>query len=92
MREMVLEPIGMKDSTFEQPLPEEWANKAATAHGTKGEPIPSKWHVYPELAPDGLWTTPSDLARAALELQLALRGETNRLLQPRTAEQMLTPS
>jgi CubicO group peptidase (beta-lactamase class C family) len=91
MRELVLDPLGMKHSTFEQPLPEKWAKSAATAHPWKGQPLEGKWHVYPELAPDGLWTTPSDLARAGIEVQLALKGEGKRLLSATTAAEMLTP-
>jgi CubicO group peptidase (beta-lactamase class C family) len=91
MHELVLEPLGMKHSTFEQPLPTKWHQSAATAHAAKGDPVPGKWHVYPELAPDGLWTTPSDLARAGIEMQLAFRGESNRLLSAASATEMLTP-
>jgi CubicO group peptidase (beta-lactamase class C family) len=91
MRELVLEPLSMKHSTFEQPLPSRWTKSAATAHPSKAEPLKGKWHVYPELAPDGLWTTPSDLCRAGIEVQLALKGEGKRLLSANTAAEMLTP-
>lgn len=91
MRDLVLDPLGMKHSTFEQPLPTSWARSAATAHPRKGEPVEGKWHVYPELAPDGLWTTPSDLARCGIELQLALKGEGKRLLSTKSVGEMLTP-
>jgi len=91
MREVLLDPVGMKHSTFDQPLPAKWAKSAATAHPSKNQPLPGKWHVYPELAPDGLWTTPSDLARAGIELQLALKGEAKSLLSAPTAMEMLTP-
>lgn len=90
MRTLVLDPLGMGDSTYEQPLPSERAVAAATAHPWKGRPLPGRWHVYPEMAAAGLWTTPSDLAHAGIEIQRALRGEGS-LLSAATARTMLTP-
>jgi CubicO group peptidase (beta-lactamase class C family) len=92
MRELVLEPFGMADSTYEQPLPPARAAAAATAHPWKGRPLPGRWHVYPEMAAAGLWTTASDLARAGIEVQRALRGEGGTLITQATARAMLTPS
>ena len=91
MHSLVLEPLGMKHSTYEQPLPESWAGSAATAHPWKNKPVEGKWHVYPEMAAAGLWTTPSDLARAGIELQLILKNKSNRLLSTDMVVQMLTP-
>ncbi|MBA3258860.1 MAG: serine hydrolase [Gemmatimonadales bacterium] len=91
MREVVLDRVGMTNSTYAQPLPDSLAQHAATAHPWKARPVEGKWHVYPEMAAAGLWTTPSDLARAGIEMQLALAGEPRRLLSPETARLMLTP-
>jgi CubicO group peptidase (beta-lactamase class C family) len=90
MRELILDPIGMADSTYEQPLPPALAARVATAHPWKGRPLPGRWHIYPEMAAAGLWTTPSDLARAGIEVQKALKGEHTVLTRERAAE-MLTP-
>jgi CubicO group peptidase (beta-lactamase class C family) len=91
MRETVLEPFGMSASTYEQPLPESrWAD-AATGYRSNGNPVEEKWHVYPEMAAAGLWTTPSDLARYAIQLQQAYAGRSSSVLSTQTARQMLTP-
>src|SRR5215469_16449796 len=65
MRQTVLDKIGMSDSSYEQPLPP--ARAAMTAGGGYGDgkAVPGKWHVYPEMAAAGLWTTPTDLAKFA---------------------------
>jgi CubicO group peptidase (beta-lactamase class C family) len=89
MRELVLEPLGMKHSTYEQPLPVALHGAAATAHPWKGDPLEGRWHTYPEMAPAGLWTTPTDLCRVGLELQRAVKGES-KLLSKKLAEEMLT--
>jgi CubicO group peptidase (beta-lactamase class C family) len=89
LRELVLDPLGMKHSTYEQPLPPDRAAAAATAHPWKSRPLPGKWHIYPEMAAAGLWTTPSDLSRAGIELQRTLRGDPPRLLKRETVEEML---
>ncbi len=91
LRELVLDPLGLKHSTFEQPLPPARAANAASAHPFKARPLPGRWHVYTEMAAGGMWTTPTDLARIAVELQRTLRGETPRLLKRATAEEMLKP-
>ena len=75
MRELVLEPAGMTHSTFDRPLPEAIAEQAASGHRAKRIPITGKWHVYPELAAAGLWTTPTDLAKAAIDVAKSYRGQ-----------------
>ena len=89
MRILVLKPIGMTRSTFEQPLPTALAGNAARAYARDGTKVDGNWHTYPEMAAAGLWTTPSDLARFSIELWRASRGESNRIIEARTAREML---
>jgi CubicO group peptidase (beta-lactamase class C family) len=89
VRELVLAPAGMPHSTYEQPLPPPRHASAAVGHRMSGEPVAGRWHTYPELFAAGLWTTPSDLARLAIEVQRAYAGASDRVLSPAMARQML---
>jgi CubicO group peptidase (beta-lactamase class C family) len=90
MQEYVLRPLGMTRSAYDQPLsPERMAN-AARAHKMDRSQYPGGFHVYPEMAAAGLWTTPSDLLKALHELQQAVKGE-GKLLKQATAQEMLKP-
>lgn len=91
MQQMVLGPLEMKDSTFAQPLPGALASRAAHAHNRAGQPQAAPWHVYPEQAAAGLWTTASDLARFAIEVQRGLRGPRGKVLTQASAREMTTP-
>jgi len=91
MLQRVLLPAGMKSSTFQQSLPAAFAQRAATGTHADGVAVAGKWHIYPELAPDGLWTTTSDLARFGIELSLSRDGKANHILSQAMTKQMLTP-
>jgi CubicO group peptidase (beta-lactamase class C family) len=90
MDRLVLRPLGMIHSTYEQPLGDVRASQAASAHGVDGQPIPGRFHVYPEMAAAGLWTTPSDLVRWAAAITAAYNGDTGGPIRPETARAMLT--
>jgi len=91
LADTVLGPLDMKHSTYEQPLPAERVPDAAAGYDQLGDPVIGKRHVYPEMAAAGLWTTPSDLARFAIELGLTYAGRSARVLSPEMARTMLTP-
>lgn len=88
-KRLVLDPAGMRHSTYEQPLPARLAAQAATAHRA-GQPIKGRFHAYPEMAAAGLWTTPSDLALLAVELQKSLAGKSNKIISKEMTAQMLS--
>jgi len=91
MRRTVLEPLGMTSSTYEQPLPESRRMLAATGYNFGGREVHGRWHVYPEMAAAGLWTTPTDLTRVIVEMQNALAGRPTRVLSMDSVRHMLTP-
>jgi CubicO group peptidase (beta-lactamase class C family) len=91
MHHDVLQPIGMTRSSFEQPISPENDANAARGHGGEGQARGPKWHVYPEQAAAGLWTTSGDLARFAIEVQKSAIGKSNRVLSRTTVQEMLSP-
>ncbi len=91
MEESVLSKIGMEQSTYEQPLPEAYQENAAFGHRADGRMVEGKWHTYPEMAAAGLWTTPSDLLKYAMEVQKSYVGESNLILSQEMTKEMLTP-
>jgi len=91
MRTAVFEKLGMNESTYEEPLPAQRRTSAASGTLMNGDVVPGGWYVNPEMAAGGLWSTPSDLARLAIELALSPRGKANHVLTQNTARNMLTP-
>ncbi len=53
MRELILDPVGMVDSGYEQRAPAVFA-RAARGHALNGVEMPGGYHVYPEMAAAGL--------------------------------------
>jgi CubicO group peptidase (beta-lactamase class C family) len=90
MQKTVLDPLGMTSSSYEQPLPSDKAQTAATGYSDDGKAVPGRWHVYPEMAAAGLWTTPSDLCRFVIGVQKARSGAKNSVISQAMTKQMLT--
>lgn len=82
----IFRPVGMHDSVYTLPR----AGSFAHGHSARGTAVAGGWHDYPEAAAAGLWSTPGDLARFALALAAAYRGEPSPLIDPATARQMMT--
>jgi CubicO group peptidase (beta-lactamase class C family) len=90
MRRLVLRPMDMAHSTYENPLPPAFARRAATGHERPDTPVPGRFHTYPEMAAAGLWTTASDLARWAIGVSRAWGGRAGGPISPATARLMLS--
>ena len=89
MQETVLNKLGMKNSTYQQPLSESKIASAAAGHN-EGKTIEGGWRTYPEMAAAGLWTTPSDLARFAIAIQQSVQQKEGGFLNQDIVEQMFT--
>lgn len=92
MYDNVLKPIGMTQSSFSQPPARDKQSLCASGYYSDGRPVPNKYHVYPELAAAGLWTTPTDLCNYIIDMQLAWQGkQKSRVLTPEMINLHLTP-
>ncbi len=91
VEETIFKKLGMTRSTYQQPLPKEFWNSAAVGHRPNGEKLKGNWNTYPEMAAAGLWTTPSDLARFAIEIQKSKAGKSNKVLSVKMVNEMLAP-
>lgn len=91
MRELILEPVGMADSSFEQPPLPAFAERAARGHPFNGTEAEGRYHVYPETAAAGLWTSAADLALLGVETMRALKGVSKLGLTPEAVSSMLRP-
>jgi CubicO group peptidase (beta-lactamase class C family) len=89
-QESIFRPLGMKRTTFQQPLPAN--HQANAAAGTqRGAPVKGKWLIKPNMASGGLWSTPSELARFVIELQQARMGKSRKVINRKTADMMIPP-
>ncbi len=88
-QQLLFTKLGMKNSTFEQPVPIKFVKQSSQAYSSaswfKGMP-----YVYPQQAAAGLYTTPTDLAKFFIDVQQSYLGK-GKILNQLTAKKMLTP-
>jgi len=76
MHKWILEPAGMSNSEFTQPLPSSDSLRVAKGHTFSGEMVESGWRNHPEQAAAGLWSNASDLAKFLIEIYRAYHGKS----------------
>lgn len=91
MRKYVLLPMGMTQSTFSQPAVGIDSSLLSSGYDNDGKLIPGRYHIYPEEAPAGLWTNPTELAKFIIEMQLSYQGKSVKVLNQKTTQLMFTP-
>jgi CubicO group peptidase (beta-lactamase class C family) len=91
IKETILDPLGLKSSTFALPLPEEMKQRTASGHVREGQPAKGLWKNYPEAAANGLWTTPTDFALFLAELLQTAGDGPGKILSPGSARFLLSP-
>lgn len=80
--------LGMDNSTFEQTGNTENFIRSS-GHRQGNSPISGQYHIYPEQAAAGYWTNANDLAQFGIQLQLALKDQSQ-ILTSEQVHKMLT--
>ena len=90
MHDSILNPIGMTNSFFTQPPPEEKKSLLATGYSENTE-TDGRYHIYPEQSAAGLWTNPTDLCKYIIEQQNSFKNLSNKALNQYYTKLMMTP-
>lgn len=88
VKEYLLDPLQLKNSTMIQPNEKGFLTNIAKAHNDNGEIIKTGIPITPQVAPSGLWSTPSDLAAIAIEMQKALMEKGNKIISTNVARKV----
>jgi CubicO group peptidase (beta-lactamase class C family) len=91
MKNNILIPFGMIASTFRQPLTQKYSDIAVYGHDSEGMQVDGKWHIYPEMAAAGLWTTPTDLARFLIAIIRTFHGKQTGPVSQKLIKEALQP-
>ncbi|MEL7482205.1 MAG: serine hydrolase domain-containing protein, partial [Pseudomonadota bacterium] len=92
MKRLVLDAVGMPNSTFTLYTPETYPSEdVARAHLSGGKQIDAGWHMYPEQAAAGLWTTPADYVQFVLAVMSAKTGREDAGIRSSVARKMVQP-
>lgn len=80
VKDNIIDPLRLQNSTMIQPNEQGFLTNIAKVHNSKGEIIRTGIPITPQVAPSGLWSTPTDLALIAIEMQKALSGKDNKII------------
>lgn len=88
-QEYIFYPLGLKNTTMIQPNENGFLTNIALVHDKDGKVIKTGLPVTPQVAPSGLWSTPTDLAKLFIEVQNALRNKNNKLISHSIAKKIM---
>ena len=89
VRRLVLDPLGLADTGFDQDHPHTAGLPVALGHDAHGTPLSGGWRRRAHLAAAGLWTTAADAARFTVAVRAALLGAPGALVPQALARELL---
>lgn len=84
LQTLVFKPSKMKESSFQQPMPEKLKKRRAIGYDENLVAYP--YRLFPYKAAGGVWTTPSDMAKFVITLFKAYDGKNNLLSKSTLSE------
>lgn len=90
--EYIFTPLGLKNTTMIQPNETGFLTNVALVHDENGNVIKTGLPITPQVGPSGLWSTPTDLAIIAIEMQNALRNKNNKVISHNVAKKVTEAS
>lgn len=90
VKELVFDPLGMKNSCFQPAIESMNAPHIAFGHNKQGNVVDERRPIYPYPAAAGVWSTPSDLSLLIIELHRSLEGTGKLQISSNLVQDMLT--
>lgn len=84
----IFSPLGLKNTTMIQPNENGFLTNVALVHDKDAKVIKTGLPITPQVAPSGMWSTPTDLAKLAIEMQNALRNKNNKVISNNVAKKV----
>ena len=87
-QEYIFSPLGMKNTTMNQPDEKGFLTNVALVHDKDGKVIRTGLPITPQVGASGMWSTPTDLAKLSIEIQNALRNKNNKVISHEVAKKI----
>ncbi|KIO52244.1 serine hydrolase domain-containing protein [Flavobacterium hibernum] len=87
-REYIFAPLGLKNTTMIQPDEKGFPTNVALVHDENEKVIRTGLPITPQVGASGMWSTPTDLAIIAIEMQNALRNKNNKVISHNVAKKV----
>ncbi|MCV9927293.1 beta-lactamase family protein [Flavobacterium sp. LS1R49] len=87
-KEYIFSPLGLKNTTMIQPNEKGFPKNVALVHDENEKVIRTGLPITPQVGPSGMWSTPTDLAKLAIEMQNALRNKNNKVISYNVAKKV----
>ncbi|MCD0474874.1 beta-lactamase family protein [Flavobacterium sp. EDS] len=84
----IFSPLGLKNTTMIQPNEKGFPVNVALVHDENGKVIRTGLPITPQVGASGMWSTPTDLAKIAIEMQNALRNKNNKVISHNVAKKV----
>ena len=91
VNENIFSPLGMINSFYSIEFVK-YPKDVAFGHKGNGKTLNNNYNLYPESAAAGLWTTPTDLAKLIIDIQLSLNTEPSQILYLQSTKELITPT